>query len=368
MSSCLLLSLLLFVVTATNQSAAVWLQDCGDQASTNFVPYVGPSPRSGWNYTRDVPCDGGCMQLFINSPAVSEEGVMFTPFVYQNIYPPLFQVRAILSNGKEKWIAHWRHMADGPSCSSLRMTNAVYSRLRNMVVVGWSCAYSFPYYAKRSRLLAHNATNGTIIWRSDVLLYNDATKIAINEQEDAVYIGGGFSCDMDGLRPAQGDLSQNVSNITAISMKDGSTMWVYTTKHAGCSMQIKLGPQQQLLVPVHMPDGTDPRGKLLSLTSNKQVNWVASVGITRECRIAFSSHGVLYGVYGLAGRGDLIFGLSAATGKKLFSNQGSCDPGAFPSGPAVDKEGNAYYRYSNDVTIKNGLALHHVACFCLQLW
>ena len=52
----------------------------------------------------------------------------------------------------------------------------------------------------------------------------------------------------------------------------------------------------------------------------------------------------MFGSYGFAGNPDLIFAVDIENNKILFSNWGYCGSNAYPSGPAVDKQGHAYYR------------------------
>lgn len=340
---------LLFLPLSVYSSS--WTQQYGDPASTNYVPQPKHPQTTGWNYTIPNDYDYYPVSYIYNSPAISKDGVIFLPFAFTRPYPILLllQVRAVSPQGKELWITPGKLDYGNEACASILLTNALYSEEHNMIIIGWNCAHAFPYYEKSGQLVAINATNGFIIWKTDKLLINDVATISMNS--DTVFLSGGFSCYEDGMIIVQ--KQTNKSLIMGIDLLTGKMSWSAVKNHAGCrTAQTKVTPLRDgstmVMFPVNLPGGPYAFGDILSLKcSSYQCTqaWLEHIHITYDARFAFSEGGVMFGNYGLAGSGpDQIFGLDVQSGKLLFNRTGACDSGVFPSGPAVDREGNAYFR------------------------
>ena len=177
-----------------------WTQQYGDPGSTSFVHglQVSTPSRTSWNYS--VPNDYDLLKLsfFSNSPAFSPAGVIFLPLAYSRPYPDLLflQIRAVSYSGRELWVSEDIHRHHSTDCADVLMTNVLYSEEHDMVIAGWNCANSFPYYAKEGNLVGLNASNGSLLWRSENLELNDAATISMSK--DTVFVSGGFSCYLDG--------------------------------------------------------------------------------------------------------------------------------------------------------------------------
>ena len=347
-----------------------WNQQYGDYRSTNYVKvaYINDDMSELWNYTYP-----GQYSYIYSSPAVSEQGVVFMPFLKYSppddgsvIYD--LQVRAATPNGSITWIAD--NLGVDKSCGSIFQTNAVYLSKQSMVVVGWTCAAGFPYYQKHAQMIGIDSVQGHILWKSQKLYdANDLSRLSV--MSDIAYVSGGYSCHKDGipLRPnamvgkptnsapkrneveSSRDL-QNISRIYAFSVKDGSMLWAKDYLQVGCTSQTKIFPlhnnKHLVIFPTNLPQNVYFGGKLLAYECNSfgscEEKWLSDANVCWGSTFAFSDQGVLFGGYGFDGNPDLIFGLDIKTGKKVFSNKGYCEPGVYPSGPAVSEKGDAYYR------------------------
>lgn len=351
-------------------ASSSWTQQYGDHASSNYVD--GPSrlpSRPEWNYTVPAEKKPGYnpISVFYNSPAVTKEGTIFIPYLK---YPEYFlQIRAVSSSGRELWVAHSitaNQSFDIFMCAVVFMTNALYSEEHNLVIVGWDCANAFPYYRKAGQVVALNASNGSVVWRApsskSVLKVNDVAKISMSS--DMVYLTGGYDCYRDGIYQQKftrlhanksTSMQGNQSHIVAIDLRTGEVIWDQIVNHAGCVSQTKLAQLKDdsslFVTAVNLPNGPYPAGNLVCFKcpkppANCSLLWILQERlVTYDGKYAFTSDAsIMYGSYGFAGNPHLIFALEASTGTLSFSNEGYCDPGSFPSGPAVDGQGIAYYR------------------------
>lgn len=176
-----------------------WTQQYGDPSSTSFVHglQVSTPSKATWNYSVPNDYDYYKVSFFYNSPAFSPAGVVFLPLAYSRPYPDLLflEIRAVSHNGTELWVSEDIH-GHSTDCAGVLMTNVLYSEEHHMVIAGWNCADSFPYYAKEGNLVGLNASNGSLLWRSENLKLNDAATISMSK--DTVFVSGGFSCYLDG--------------------------------------------------------------------------------------------------------------------------------------------------------------------------
>ena len=345
-----------------------WNQQYGDYRSTNYVKVDSTSDlfnvTEPWNYTYP-----GEYSYMYNSPAVSETGVVFLPFL--KYAPPNYgvitydlEVRATSPNGSIIWVAG--DLGVDKTCAVIFLTNAVYLTDKKMVIIGWTCAAAFPYYEKHGQIVGIHSINGDILWKSKKLYdANDLSRLSITS--NVIYASGGYDCDKEGLplqtdarvhsakikgRAKLGDDSQNISRIYAFKVSDGSLIWVRNYTHVGCTSQTRLYPlannKYMVIFPAYLLDTIYLGGKLLALECDVNGEctdkWLSDVKVCWDSTFAFSDQGVLFGGYGFDGVPDLIFGLNIDTGEKIFSNMGYCKPGIYPSGPAVDEKGHAYYR------------------------
>ena len=307
--------------------------------------------KTGWNYTGP----GYSASIFYNSPAVSDEGVIFIPYL---IMPEYFlQVRTVLPNGEELWMANW--IGSDSKCQTVFMTNALYDSNRNMVIVGWYCIMAYEY-EKAGQLVALNATDGSTIWRTSKLKVNDVATLSMTS--DKILLSGGYDCGRDPTfyahirssetMPNEINDQKNKSLIIAVDIDTGSVSWSMIASHAGCSSQTKLTPLKDgsslAVFSVNLSPGAYLSGDVLSLKCPTSLHfkqaWLDNLKISYDAKFAFSDNGVMFGSYGFAGNPDLIFAMDIENNKILFSNRGYCGPNAYPSGPAVDKQGHAYYR------------------------
>ena len=354
----ILLSVLAFQLVFSD-----WTQQYGDPTSTNYKHVDSDSfgVNTLWNYTNPGP-----QSYIYNSPAVSDEGVVFLPFLDYNVdsgnkYYDL-EIRAVAPNGTMLWtniIGDFYNTKLG--CAVIFLTNAVYNSKRDQVIIGWTCAAAFPYYEKYGQIVSINAQTGNKAWQSPMLdEANDMSRIVIST--DVLYASGGYDCGKDGstntnpliatnrLKHAEKD--DNISQIYAFNLDDGKMIWVKNYTQVGCTSQIKIAPMQDeylVTIPVSLTRGLYDAGSLLALKCDKDgqctEKWLNKLRLSWGATFAFSiKDSVLYGAYGFAGNPDLIFGLDTDTGKTVFSSRGYCDPGNYPSGPAVDEQGYAYYR------------------------
>lgn len=371
------LSVLLLLVFSSF-TASEWNQQYGDYRSTNYAAVNVDSDlynvTEPWNYTYP-----GQYSYMYNSPAVSEHGIVFLPFL--NYKPPSInnsliydlQVRATSPNGTIVWVAD--HLGMDEMCAVIFLTNAVYISSRNMVVIAWTCAAAFPYFKPHAQLVGIDATTGAIKWKSVKLRHaNDMSRISATP--DVVYASGGYVCNKDGLplktaaRDENGEilhkplspkspsslheLSRNVSNgqIYAVSLVDGSIIWSKNYTQVGCTSQTRVYPmgndRYMVIIPSYLPENVYLGGRLLALDCDSKGSctekWLSDIKLCWDTTFAFSDQGILYGGFGFAGNPDLIFGLDIDTGMMVFSESGYCEPGVYPSGPAVDKIGQAYFR------------------------
>ena len=303
--------------------------------------------KTGWNYTGP----GYSAAIFYNSPAVSDEGVIFIPYL---VMPQFFlQVRTVSPAGEELWMANW--IGSDEKCQTVFLTNTLYDSNRNMVIVGWYCIIAYQY-EKAGQLVALNATDGSTIWRTSKLKVNDVATLSMTS--DTILLSGGYDCGRDPTSYAhlrsdnEVNDQKNESLIIAVDIETGNISWSMITSHAGCSSQTKLTPMKDgsslAVFSVNLPPGTYPTGYLLSLKcpTSSHINqaWQDNLKISYDANFAFSDNGVMFGSYGFAGNPDLIFAMDIENNKMLFSNRGYCGSNAYPSGPAVDKQGHAYYR------------------------
>ena len=341
-----------------------WNQQYGGPGSTNYAEVNANSGLFNvtglWNYTNP-----GTYSYIYNSPAVSEEGVVFFPFY--NYSPPTqdddgrdLQVRAAAPNGSILWITD--DLGDDEKCAVIFLTNAVYSSEKKMVYIGWTCAAAFPYYEKHGQIIGINSETGKKVWKSSVLRNaNDLSRMSISAS--IAYVSGGYDCWKDGL-PLKSTYkspeferlvkskSDNISKIYAVNLETGKLVWMMNHTGVGCTSQTKILPLENgndlVIFPVDLPRGVYLGGKLLALECDSEGScskkWLRDVGVCWGSTFGFSQQGVLYGGYGFDGKPDLIFALDSNSGETLFSEMGYCEPGVYPSGPAVDKQGHAYYR------------------------
>ncbi len=339
-----------------------WNQEYGDYMSSNYIKML-PSNSlynvtGTWNYTNP-----GQYSVFYQAPAISEEGTVFIPFLKYPEYD--LEVIAIASNGSLLWTSQYIVGYSEIYCAAVLLTNAVYSSERRMVIIGWTCAAAFPYYRKHGGLVGLNSTTGEKMWRSPNLTdANDLSMISISS--NVAYVSGGYDCWKDGslsqarlntklvgFRESIEDKDNNVSQIYAISLNNGNILWKLNHTRAGCTSQTKLYPLENgrhlVIFSIELPRTYYIGGKLLALECDSEGSctqaWLSDVAVCYASTYAFSSQGVLFGGTGFDGDPDTIFGLDVKTGKTIFKSIGYCEPGYYPSGPAVDKMGNAYYRY-----------------------
>ena len=341
---------------------ADWSQLYGGAHSTNYVDISRDNIVLGWNYTVKEE-----YAIFYGAPAVSETGVVYLPYLE---YPQYWlQLRAVRPNGSEMWMANW--IGSDDSCSVVFLTNAVYSKEHNLVVLGWTCTTAGAYYQKHGQLMAYDATDGSEVWRSQMLYdANDMSSISISS--DVVFASGGYDCGRDGATlyemnrnprlftksylSSKRDLTDknNISQIVAVDIKNGKLLHTLDIDHVGCYTQTKVFPTDsgaKLLLPANLPDSFDCEGSLLSLKCSSSgkcsKEWLKNIGLSWDAKFAYNRDGsIVFGSNGLKGNPDLIFGLKTDTGETLFSNKGYCNSDDdYPSGPAVDEDGNAYYRF-----------------------
>ncbi len=363
---------LLFVLSCSIGLCLVWgnwTQQYGDYRSTNYGQVEPTSDlyniSYAWNYTYPGP-----HSYIYNSPAVSENGVVFLP--YLNYAPPHdgvitygLEVRAISPNGSLIWVSPDFELDF--MCAVIFLTNAIYIAEKKSVLIAWTCANVFPYYEKHGRMAGIDSITGKILWKSQKLYdANDMSRLSV--VSDVVYASGGYDCWKDELpvytkSPNKKDNNRqlklgddphnNISRIYAFNANNGSIIWVRDYAHVGCTSQTKLFPlpnnKHMVIFPVNLLETVYLGGKLLALECDSQGScidkWLSDVKTCWDSTFAFSDQGTLFGGYGFDGVPDLIFGLDSNTGKISFSSIGYCEPGTYPSGPVVDKMGCAYYRY-----------------------
>ena len=335
-------------------ASSSWTQQYGDPASTNYVPITsGSHIETGWTYSNN---DNG----FYNSPAVSDKGVVFIPFLKVPEYS--LQVRAVSPEGKQLWIADW--IGGDDACSIVSMTNALYDSNRDMVVVGWFCVAT-QKNERTGQLVALNAADGSHIWNESQLNPgNDMSSLSMNT--DCIFLSVGYDCHRNVplntyLQPyktlprTQNNVNdqENKSQIIVVDLATGNMLCNMLTNHSGCTAQTKLVSLKDgsslAVVPINLPSDHSCTGDLLSLKFSSSSAPCIFYGLNQcqfsyDSKFAFSNKGVMFGSYGFAGNPDLIFAMDVLNKKKLFSNQGYCGPNAYPSGPAVDIQGHAYYR------------------------
>ena len=339
-----------------------WTQEYGDYMSSNYVEVLPSSDlfnvTGTWNYTNP-----GQYSIFYQAPAISEEGIIFMPFLKYPAYD--LQVIAIAPNGTRLWTAQDIVGYSEIDCAAIFLTNAVYSSERGMIVIGWTCAAAFPYYRKHGGLVELNSKTGEKIWRSPNLTdANDLSMLTISS--NVVYTSGGYDCWKDGLslhsrpnparfikyRESTEDGHNNISQIYAISLNNGTILWKINHTGVGCTSQTKLYPLENgrhlIIIPAELPRTYYIGGKLIALECDKEGSctqkWLSDVGVCDVSTYGFSSQGILFGGTGFDGDPNTIFGLDLNTGKTVFKSIGYCEPGYYPSGPSVDRMGYAYYR------------------------
>ena len=333
-----------------------WTQEYGDPGSTNYVSFKpGAHPVStGWSYTGP----GDYSLFYYADPAVSEDGVLYIPYLYLPSYK--LQVRAVAPNGSLLWAIE--DLASDELCDSIRLTNALYSQEQDLIVVGWYCI-AVSTYSRNAQLLAFHASSANKVWQTKILRINDASRIAMSVKSGAVFIAGGFDCgrDVDQLlkRSSGGSTtvssnatSKDVGKIYSVSLRNGSILWELDANQTGCETQMKIGAVLEwegielLLTPTRLGYGDYASGSLMATRSDSnQTQWTASLRTTWDAKFAFSqAKNLIFGAYGFAGNPDLIFAANSSSGNVTFSNHGFCGDGAFPSGPAVDRYGDAYFR------------------------
>ena len=359
MARCLFLSLFAFQLASSD-----WTQQYGDPASTNYKDIdTFDTNISVWNYTYP-----GQYSYIYNSPAVSDKGVVFLPFLKYKPYSENgdavydLEIRTFSPNGTMLWIAS--DLGTDKDCGTIFLTNAVYSSKRDQVFIGWTCAADFTTHKKHGQIVAVDAQTGEKVWHSPFLYdANDMSRIVIST--DVLYASGGYDCWKDvsinekNTKPQistnrlkHAEKKSNISQIYAFNLDDGKMIWVKNYAQVGCTSQIKIAPMQDeylVTIPVNLTRGLYLAGSLLALKCDKDgqctEKWLNKLRLSWGATFAFSiKDSVLYGAYGFAGNPDLIFGLDIDTGKTVFSSRGYCDPGNYPSGPAVDEQGYAYYR------------------------
>ena len=326
-----------------------WTQEYGDPGSTNYVSFKPGthSVKTGWSYTGP----GDYSLFYYADPAVSEDGVLYIPYLYLPSYK--LQVRAVAPNGTLLWAIE--DLASDESCDSIRLTNALYSQEHDLVVVGWYCI-AVSTYSRNAQLLAFHASRTTKVWQTDILRINDASKIAMSLKSDAVFIAGGFDCgrDLDQVTKTvpSNSRSKYVDKIYSVSLRNGSVLWELDANRTGCETQMKIGTVceragfELLIIPTHLSYGYYAEGGLMATRSaSNNTQWITPLRITWDAKFAFSqAKNLIFGAYGFAGNPDLIFAVNSSSGNVTFSNHGFCSDGAFPSGPAVDRYGDAYFR------------------------
>ena len=182
-------------------------------------------------------------------------------------------------------------------------------------------------------------------------------------KSNAVFVAGGFDCGRDldqSPKSSSGGSVTNSSNakskyvgkIYSVSLTNGSILWELDANRTGCEAQTKIGTMRErsafelLLIPVHLSYGDYAEGGLMATRSDtNNIQWIAPLRITWDAKFAFSqAKNLIFGAYGFAGNPDLIFAVNSSSGNVTFSNRGFCGDEAFPSGPAVDRYGDAYFR------------------------
>ena len=334
------LQILLFLFVLFWTVYGDWSQQYGDPASSNKVqldPSIDFMIKSGWNYTNPEE-----YSIFYGSPAVSEKGVVYLPFLE---YPQYWlQLRAILPNGTLWWLANY--VGSDEDCSVVFMTNVVYCKEHGLVIVGWTCTTGGAYYAKHGQIVAYNAETGQEEWRSP-LLYdaNDMGSISIGN--GLVFASGGYSCGRDGTNE-----KSNISQIVVIDILTGRLVDSISFNHVGCFSQTKVFSSNGIakaIIPSNLPYGFKCNGDLVYLEcmpgANCSQHHLQNIDISWDAKFAFASNELVYGSYGLNGNPNQIFALNIETGKLAFANKGYCQNGNSPSGPTVDDQGRAYYRY-----------------------
>lgn len=326
-------------------SQSSWTQQYGDPGSTSYITLESDDNvnRTGWKYA--VP---NTEAVFYQSPAVSDKGVTFIPVIVLPQY--WLQVRAVSASGTEIWMANW--IGSDSACSIVSLTNILYSSEHNLVIVGWNCWEAY-YFEKAGQLVALNADDGKTVWRTEKLGLSDASFLSMSSS--TIYFTSGYSCGRNSPTKAFKDQQQqNDSSLIAINLVNGQLAWNETFHQAGCQSQVKLTPLDgsnvMVLVSVNLPDGPYDAGTLLALKCSQGTGectraWSTSLHVSYDAKYAFSKGGSLvFGSYGFAGNPNLIFALETETGKTLFSNRGYCESGSYPSGPAADNNGHAYFR------------------------
>ena len=235
-----------------------WSQKYGDASSTNYIEIDNSLPAtSGWNYTSNED-----YSIFYGSPAVSEKGIAYLPFLE---YPQYWlQLRAILPNGTLYWLANY--VGGDEDCSVVFMTNAVYSQEHKLVIVGWTCLDAGAYYQKQGQVAAYDAETGSEKWHSP-LLYDASDMSTVSIGNGRVYASGGYSCGRDGeavQRP-----HKNISQVVILDITSGKFVDSINFEHVGCHSQTKLvtnGNVTTVLFPAYLPYLLHkPNGSLLCL-------------------------------------------------------------------------------------------------------
>ena len=302
---------------------ASWTQQYGDPSSTSYVDYQGKA-YVGWNYTTEP---------FVSqtSPSVTEEGVMF--------YPLRTYLIALSPRGTVLW-----KTGVAPNGEAYQ-TNTVYSKVHDIVVVGSSWVDQNTFF----QIVAIHAGNGSVAWQSMQNELYHATTISISTSADAVYAGGFDN-----------------STFAALRLKDGSLLWRKAhISNLGIFMQTKVGPfssnlaeraaataagKETVLLATDPFDGFEGKGRLFSYDVSKpgSIDWHSDLGFSAGGLFAFSSNGVIFGSDGGSGGADgqAIFGVHSSNGSVLFNSGGYCERGPWlASGPTVDADGYAYYRW-----------------------
>ena len=345
MSSKVILALLLVLPCLINGD---WSQQYGDPSSSNYVDIINPNDSpitTGWNYTVNED-----YAIFYGSPAVSEKGVVYIPFLEFPQY--WLQLRAILPNGSMYWLANW--VGGDEDCSVVFMTNAVYSQKHRLAIVGWTCQDAGAYYAKHGQIIAYDAETGAGKWRSPMLFdANDMSSLSISN--GMVFASGGYACGRDG--GAAQKPPKNVSQIVILDEATGTLVQSVNYPHVGCHSQTKVFTKDGLtraLFLAELPYSFRKltNGSLLCFECQPKATvckekWQQHLNISWDATFGLTSDGFVFGSYGLKGNPNTIFGLDIETGKTVFSTKGFCDKDSYPSGPAVDNNGHAYYRCDN---------------------
>ena len=315
--------------------AASWTQQYGNSASTNFVNYQGP-PYVGWNYSAEMSPGAGSTGM--GSPSVSDEGMLF--------YYSKNSLIALSPKGTLLWDVEVAPI----DAFDTSVTNSVYSKVHNIAVAAanWQFLTNHTTYFQ---MVAVHAGDGSVAWKvMDSDLY-DATLICLSTSADAVYVGG-----------------FDHGTFAALSLKDGSIVWKKTNIYQiGLFMQTKVGPtevsaseyedvrtQEAVLLPTDPVIGINPKaGRLFSYdVSAGLTNWQSDLGFSFAAKFGISNQGMVFGSDwgGILGFGKSIFGIHSRDGSHIFNSKDYCDPsargdGSYASGPAVDAEGYAYYRW-----------------------